>query len=248
MTPSTRRRSELSRPRVAHRPRGYLSPPAERLAGSRDSWCGDPCCARGRGSMMEQEAWIRAALGEADRALDHDDVPIGCVVVSADGEELARAHNSREHDNDPTAHAELIASARRRREARHLASGRRDRLRHARAVRDVRRRDGSCSRCSPRLRSAPIRRPVRQGRSTTSCKTSASITGSTSCPVCSPTSAARSSPPFSGARGIPAGRYNPRSERCESGRIGRSRKALDSGRGLVGSNPTLSAMYRTVAP
>ena len=59
--------------------------------------------------MTEHETWIRAALGEARRALDHDDVPIGCVVVSAAGEELARAHNSREHDNDPTAHAELIA-------------------------------------------------------------------------------------------------------------------------------------------
>jgi tRNA(adenine34) deaminase len=30
-------------------------------------------------------------------------------VVSAEGDELARAHNSREHDNDPTAHAELLA-------------------------------------------------------------------------------------------------------------------------------------------
>lgn len=52
---------------------------------------------------------MRAALDEARRALDHDDVPIGCIVVSADGDELARAHNAREHDNDPTAHAELIA-------------------------------------------------------------------------------------------------------------------------------------------
>jgi tRNA(adenine34) deaminase len=59
--------------------------------------------------VSDHEDWIRAALGEARRALDHDDVPIGCIVVSAAGEELARAHNSREHDNDPTAHAELIA-------------------------------------------------------------------------------------------------------------------------------------------
>ncbi len=52
---------------------------------------------------------MRAALDEARRALDHDDVPIGCIVVSGSGEELARAHNAREHDADPTAHAELLA-------------------------------------------------------------------------------------------------------------------------------------------
>ena len=59
--------------------------------------------------MTDPDAWMRAALGEARRALEHDDVPIGCVIVGADGQELARAHNAREHDNDPTAHAELLA-------------------------------------------------------------------------------------------------------------------------------------------
>jgi tRNA(adenine34) deaminase len=54
-------------------------------------------------------AWMGLALAEADRAAAHGDVPIGCVVVSRDGEELARAHNRREADGDPTAHAELIA-------------------------------------------------------------------------------------------------------------------------------------------
>jgi tRNA(adenine34) deaminase len=52
---------------------------------------------------------MRLAVDEARRALAHDDVPIGCVVVDADGDELARAHNARERDADPTAHAELIA-------------------------------------------------------------------------------------------------------------------------------------------
>ncbi|MEX2554186.1 MAG: tRNA adenosine(34) deaminase TadA [Actinomycetota bacterium] len=59
--------------------------------------------------MTGPEVWMRSALDEARRALDHDDVPIGCIVVSAAGEELARAHNSRERDTDPTAHAELLA-------------------------------------------------------------------------------------------------------------------------------------------
>ena len=52
---------------------------------------------------------MRDALAEARRALEHDDVPIGCVIVSAEGQELARAHNARERDVDPTAHAELLA-------------------------------------------------------------------------------------------------------------------------------------------
>jgi tRNA(adenine34) deaminase len=50
-----------------------------------------------------------AALDEARLALTHDDVPIGGVIVDADGNELARAHNARERDQDPTAHAELLA-------------------------------------------------------------------------------------------------------------------------------------------
>jgi len=52
---------------------------------------------------------MRAALDEARLALAHDDVPIGCLVVDGSGPELARAHNARERDVDPTAHAELIA-------------------------------------------------------------------------------------------------------------------------------------------
>lgn len=58
---------------------------------------------------MDPVTQMRKALDEARLALDHDDVPIGCVIVDADGNEVARAHNARERDNDPTAHAELIA-------------------------------------------------------------------------------------------------------------------------------------------
>jgi tRNA(adenine34) deaminase len=53
--------------------------------------------------------WMGEALAEADVATTHGDVPIGCVIVAEDGHELARAHNRREVDADPTAHAELIA-------------------------------------------------------------------------------------------------------------------------------------------
>ena len=52
---------------------------------------------------------IELALGEARRALEHDDVPIGAVVVAGDGAILGTGHNERELDRDPTAHAEILA-------------------------------------------------------------------------------------------------------------------------------------------
>ena len=51
---------------------------------------------------------MRLALREAERAKEHEDVPIGAVVVR-DGEVIAAAHNERELRQDPTAHAEVIA-------------------------------------------------------------------------------------------------------------------------------------------
>jgi tRNA(adenine34) deaminase len=54
--------------------------------------------------------WMADALREAALSLDHGDVPVGAVVVQiASGEVVARAHNTRERDHDPTAHAELMA-------------------------------------------------------------------------------------------------------------------------------------------
>jgi tRNA(adenine34) deaminase len=55
------------------------------------------------------ESWMQAALAEADLASLHGDVPVGCVVVSKDGIELARDHNRREELQDPLAHAEALA-------------------------------------------------------------------------------------------------------------------------------------------
>jgi tRNA(adenine34) deaminase len=52
--------------------------------------------------------FMRLAMREAERALEHDDVPIGAVLVR-DGELVAGAHNERELRQDPTAHAEIIA-------------------------------------------------------------------------------------------------------------------------------------------
>ena len=54
------------------------------------------------------EYFMRLALREAALALDHDDVPIGAVIVK-DGEVIATGHNERELRADPTAHAEMLA-------------------------------------------------------------------------------------------------------------------------------------------
>ena len=51
---------------------------------------------------------MRLALGEAGRAAEHGDVPIG-AVIAREGEVLAAAGNERELRADPTAHAEVLA-------------------------------------------------------------------------------------------------------------------------------------------
>ena len=54
------------------------------------------------------EHFMRLALREAELSLEHDDVPVGAVVVR-DGEVIGAAHNERELRRDPTAHAEILA-------------------------------------------------------------------------------------------------------------------------------------------
>ena len=51
---------------------------------------------------------MRLALREAERALEHGDVPVGCVVAR-EGEVIGAAPNERELRGDPTAHAEVLA-------------------------------------------------------------------------------------------------------------------------------------------
>jgi tRNA(adenine34) deaminase len=57
--------------------------------------------------MTDEEA-MRLALGEAARAIDHEDVPVGAIVV-VDGKVVASRHNERQLTGDPTAHAEILA-------------------------------------------------------------------------------------------------------------------------------------------
>jgi tRNA(adenine34) deaminase len=58
--------------------------------------------------VTTDEDLIRAAL-EVSATAGARDVPIGAVIVAADGTELARAANAREALGDPTAHAEVLA-------------------------------------------------------------------------------------------------------------------------------------------
>lgn len=54
------------------------------------------------------EYYMRLALREAERALEHEDIPVGAVVVR-EGEVIGSGHDERELRQDPTAHAETIA-------------------------------------------------------------------------------------------------------------------------------------------
>jgi tRNA(adenine34) deaminase len=53
---------------------------------------------------------MREALAEAIAArMPGLDVPVGAVILGPEGAVIARAHNRREADSDPTAHAEIVA-------------------------------------------------------------------------------------------------------------------------------------------
>jgi tRNA(adenine34) deaminase len=56
----------------------------------------------------KHEKYMQAALEEARKAYDRQEIPVGAVVVCNDTI-IARAHNLTETLNDPTAHAEMQA-------------------------------------------------------------------------------------------------------------------------------------------
>jgi len=57
-----------------------------------------------------------AALAEAAAAVEHDDVPIGAVLLDSDGAMVASDHNRREQLGDATAHAEMLVISSRSRQ------------------------------------------------------------------------------------------------------------------------------------
>jgi tRNA(adenine34) deaminase len=58
---------------------------------------------------MEEELIMQMCLEEAEKAFDEGEVPVGAIVISSEGEVIAKAHNLTIHANSPTAHAELLA-------------------------------------------------------------------------------------------------------------------------------------------
>jgi tRNA(adenine34) deaminase len=60
---------------------------------------------------MNPEAWMNEALALAAQAAEHDEVPIGAVIVDSDGNVIGRGRNTREGEDDPLGHAELHAIA-----------------------------------------------------------------------------------------------------------------------------------------
>jgi tRNA(adenine34) deaminase len=59
-------------------------------------------------AVNKREKYMKAALEEARKALDRQEIPVGAVVVCKDTI-IARAHNLTETLKDPTAHAEMQA-------------------------------------------------------------------------------------------------------------------------------------------
>lgn len=53
--------------------------------------------------------WMGRAIELAQSAAEAGEVPVGAVVIDAQGQLLAEAENRRERDCDPTAHAEILA-------------------------------------------------------------------------------------------------------------------------------------------
>lgn len=55
-----------------------------------------------------EEKFMKAALKEAKKAMDKEEIPVGAVIVK-DGKIIARAHNLKEIKKDTTKHAEILA-------------------------------------------------------------------------------------------------------------------------------------------
>lgn len=69
------------------------------------------------------ESVMREALALAEQAAAQGDIPVGAIVLNADGHVIGRGYNTRERDHDPLGHAEIVAL---REAAAHLGSWRLD--------------------------------------------------------------------------------------------------------------------------
>jgi tRNA(adenine34) deaminase len=60
--------------------------------------------------MTDPEQLMRLAIEQAQQALAHDEVPIGCIIFHQPTNRIiGRGFNRREADHDPSAHAEIVA-------------------------------------------------------------------------------------------------------------------------------------------
>ena len=59
-------------------------------------------------TQEEKEFFMREALKEAQKSLEKEEIPIGCVIVK-DGEIIGRGHNAREEQQKAILHAEIMA-------------------------------------------------------------------------------------------------------------------------------------------
>ena len=141
---------------------------------------------------------MNLALDEARAALDHDDVPVGAVVLR-DGAVIAARHNERELTGDPTAHAEILAMRDASEQIGHW------RLDDCTLVVTLE----PCTMCAGAMVNAgsdtsstapPIRKPAQRAAGSTSSTVRFSITGSLARRMSWPTNAARSWSTSSAAR------------------------------------------------
>jgi tRNA(adenine34) deaminase len=59
--------------------------------------------------QLQDEAFMRLAIAEANAAEAAGEVPVGAIIVSSTGEVIARGNNQVLRNSDPTAHAEIVA-------------------------------------------------------------------------------------------------------------------------------------------
>ncbi|MDQ1119073.1 MULTISPECIES: tRNA adenosine(34) deaminase TadA [Pseudoxanthomonas] len=63
-----------------------------------------------RAPDAQDEAWMRQAFAVADQAQHElDEIPVGAVLVDADGHCIGQGGNRNRCDHDPSAHAEIVA-------------------------------------------------------------------------------------------------------------------------------------------
>ena len=96
------------------------------------------------------QSHMQAALAEAEAAGARSEVPVGAVIVDAEGQVLARSGNRSRELADPTAHAEILCNPSGLCGSGVRASRRRGPLCHAGALSDVCGRDLLCA-CPPPL-------------------------------------------------------------------------------------------------